>query len=258
MGKWPDLREEFDRWQEAGQIATFWWRDDDAAAPTARLRRVLSIASEVPVSLAVIPAAAERELTEWLAHCPRSVPGAWIAVLQHGWRHLNHFGFGKKSEFPVGRADREVACDLVAGWARLSELFGIRALPVFVPPWNRLDNTFLPLLESCGFHGISRSRPRATARPAPGIVEANIHVDLVDWAGGRGFIGEEPALGGLIGHLRARRLGAVDADEPTGILTHHLIQDEATNAFLDRLLAMSVPHPAVRWLDPREVFALAA
>ena len=58
-------------------------------------------------------------------------------------------------------------------------------------------------------------------------------------------------------HLRARRLGAVCADEPTGILTHHLVQDEATDAFLDRLIAVSVAHPAVLWLDAGEIFAPA-
>ena len=56
MVKWPDLMAEFDRWEEAGKVATLWWRDDDAVAPTARLGRLLSIASGVPISLAVIPA----------------------------------------------------------------------------------------------------------------------------------------------------------------------------------------------------------
>jgi hypothetical protein len=257
MGKWPDLVAEFDRWEEAGRVATLWWRDDDAVAPTARLRRLLSIGSGVPVSLAVIPAAAELELAEWLARWARSTPGAHVAVLQHGWRHLNHSRVGKKSEFPMERASAKVALDLTAGRTRLSELFGTRALPVLVPPWNRFDDSFLVLLDSCDLAGISRAQPRADAQLTPGVTEVNIHVDLVAWTGGRGFIGEEAALGGLAGHLRARRSGAVSADEPTGILTHHLVQDEATNAFLDRLIAVSVSHPAVRWVGAREIFASA-
>jgi hypothetical protein len=47
----------------------------------------------------------------------------------------------------------------------------------------------------------------------------------------------------------------VCAEEPTGILTHHLVQDEAADAFLDRLIAVSVPHPAVLWLDAGGIFA---
>jgi hypothetical protein len=83
----------------------------------------------------------------------------------------------------------------------------------------------------------------------------NVHIDLVAWAEDRGFIGEEGALGGIVRHLQARRLGEVDAQEPTGILTHHLVQDEATDRFLRRLVAITEEHPGTRWLDAAEVFA---
>ena len=63
------------------------------------------------------------------------------------------------------------------------------------------------------------------------------------------------ALRGLIGHLRARRSKGVDAGEPTGILTHHLVQDEATGTFLRKLAAITGGHRAARWLDATEVFA---
>jgi hypothetical protein len=254
MVKWPDLMAELDCWEEAGKVATLWWRDDDAVAPTARLGRLLSIASGVPVSLAVIPADAEQELSQWLADYLHSAPSASVAVLQHGWRHLNHSG-GKKSEFPAERPRSEVASELAAGRARLSDLFGTRAQPVLVPPWNRLDDSLLGLLPPCGLTGISRARARRAPSRALGIIEANIHVDLVAWKESRGFVGEAAALGGLVEHLRARRLRGGCPDEPTGILTHHLIQDEATDAFLDRLIAVSVAHPAVLWLDAGEIFA---
>ena len=254
MAEWPDLMAEFDRWEEAGRVATLWWRDDDAVAPTARLGRLLSIASGVPISLAVIPADAQQELAQWFARYLQLAPKASVAVLQHGWRHFNHSDIGKKSEFPAGRPRPEVASELAAGRARLKGLFGTRAQPVLVPPWNRFDDSFLGLLAGCGLTGISRARPRSAPRVSE-VIEANIHVDLVAWKGSREFVGEDAALGGLVHHLRARRLRAVCADEPTGILTHHLVQDEATNAFLDRLIAVSAAHPAVRWLDAGETFA---
>jgi hypothetical protein len=47
----------------------------------------------------------------------------------------------------------------------------------------------------------------------------------------------------------------VDAEEPTGILTHHLVQDEATDTFLRKLAAITGVHRAARWLDATEVFA---
>jgi hypothetical protein len=147
-----------------------------------------------------------------------------------------------------------MASELAAGRARLSDLFGTRAQPVLVPPWNRFDDSLFGLLALCGLTGISRARARSASSRALGIIEANIHVDLVDWKGSRGFVGEDAALGGLVEHLRARRLRAVCADEPTGILTHHLLQDEETDAFLDRLITVSVAHPAALWLDAGEIF----
>jgi hypothetical protein len=254
MARWCDLENELDRWREAGRIATLWWRDDDAATADGRLDRLLSIVTDVPISLAVIPAAAGPELAAYLAQPSRSDRLAPIGILQHGWRHMNHAGDGRKSEFPPGRSSHAIASELAAGQARLKGLFGTRALAVLVPPWNRLDPSFLLLLADCGLSGISQVKPRHTACPAPGITEVNVHVDLVSWAGDRGFIGEAQALGGIVGHLRARRLIELDASEPTGILTHHLVQDERTETFLRQLVAVTRTHPAARWLDAASVF----
>jgi hypothetical protein len=251
---WPDLVDELDRWQEAGRVATLWWRDDDAVAPSRSLERMASIAGRVPIALAAIPAMVQLELAAWLSHRARSVPGTRTAVLQHGWRHSNHSTDSKKNEFPRERSSDDVAFELAAGHIRLTELFGVSALPVLVPPWNRFDDRFLPLLARSGLRAISRAKPRITSQPAPGIVQANIHVDVVAWAGGRDFVGEKTALGDLITHLRARRLGLACADEPTGILTHHLVADEPTDTFLYRLLDLTGAHAAALWLDAVEIF----
>jgi hypothetical protein len=255
--RWSDLLDEFDRWTEAGRVATLWWRDDDAAGPSDRLERLLSISGDIPIALAVIPAGADARLPAWLEHPFRSRQTARLFVLQHGWRHQSHAIDGKKSEFPPERSRRAVACDLAAGRMRLVTLFEARALPVLAPPWNRFDCRFLSLLVDCGLKGISSVGPRRSVSPAPGVVAANVHVDLVAWAGDRGFIGEEAALRGLIGHLHARRSKGVDAEEPTGILTHHLVQDEMTDTFLRKLAAITGVHRAARWLDATEVFAKA-
>jgi hypothetical protein len=248
--QWSDLLGELDRWGEAGRVATLWWRDDDAAAPNDCLERLLAIADEVPVVLAVVPALAEPALASWLAgRAPRA------SIVQHGWRHANHSPDRHKSEFPAGRAPAEVQAELAAGRAWLSALFGDRARAVLVPPWNRFAAAFLPLLADCGIGAISRRDTRRAAHAAPGIGEANIHVDLVAWREKRGFIGEAAALSALLAHLQARRQGLVDAAEPTGILTHHAVQDADTEAFLRALSARLAAHGAARWLDAEEVFA---
>src|SRR5271167_1837939 len=256
--RWPDLANELDCWGAEGRIATLWWRDDDAAAPCDRLDRLLAIAGEAAVALAVIPATVQPGLAARIDDTARrSNESPRVTILQHGWGHADHgSGTGaKKSEFPVERSATSVAADLVAGRERLRGLFGGRALSVLAPPWNRFAEVFLPLLADCGIAAISRVNPRGAAWPAPGVFAANVHVDLVAWKADRGFIGEAAALGGLVEHLRTRRCGEVDGDEPTGILTHHLVQDDATGDFLLRLVALTAAHPAASWLDAGAVFA---
>jgi hypothetical protein len=246
--EWPDLVDELDRWGEAGRVAALWWRDDDAAAATPQLDDLLRLAGEVPVALAVIPALARPDLAAALPDTPR------IAVLQHGWRHANRAGHGKKSEYPEGRPAAAVGEEIAAGRVRLAAWFGARALPVLVPPWNRFASEFLPLLPEHGIAGLSTmASPCGGARLPPGLAALDVHVDLVAWRGDRGFIGTAAALGALVGHLRATRLGAAAPVQPVGILTHHLIMDGATAAFLARLIALTGAHAAARWASAAEL-----
>jgi len=254
---WSDLVGELDQWRHRGQVATLWWRDDDAVTASPQLDRLISLAGEVSLSLAVIPASADSRLAALIDNLPRSPQGTHLSVLQHGWCHANRAVAGKKNEFPAERSSHAVKLELASGRERLTALFGSRALPVLVPPWNRIASRFWPLLPACGFGAISCVRPRRDVSPVPGITEVNIHVDLVAWAENRAFIGEGAALGGIVGHLKARRLAKVDAEEPTGILTHHLVQDDATDEFLCRLVAITSEHPAARWIAAAEVFANA-
>jgi hypothetical protein len=249
---WPDLVDELDRWGAAGQVAAIWWRDDDAVAATPRLDALLRLAGEVPLALAVIPALARPDLAEALS------PWSEVAVLQHGWQHLNHAGAGRKSEYPQGRPAAVVEAEITLGQARLKALLGLCALPVLVPPWNRFAGEYLPLLAAAGIAGLSAMASQRPGAVLPcGLAGLDVHVDLVAWRGDRGFVGTAAALGGLIGQLRARRLedadGGVEAATPIGILTHHLIMDGATAAFLDRLIATARGHAAIRWAGAREM-----
>jgi hypothetical protein len=246
---WEDLGLELDAWHADERVAALWWRDDDAAEPTPALDTLIDLAAEVPLALAVIPGRAVDGLADRLAHCSR------IGILQHGWQHVNHALPGeKKSELGVQRPPATILGELAAGWRRLVALFGARAAPVLTPPWNRIADALLPLLPGAGYAGVSTFGPRRNAMPHPGLVQANTHVDLVDWRQ-RGFVGTPRALGVLVGHLTARRAGRIDAREPTGILTHHLLLDRDGARFLERLIAVTSRHRAAQWLATAEVFA---
>jgi hypothetical protein len=234
---WDALRAELEEWR--GAEASFWWRDDDAVKETVELRRLLVLRETlgVPLALAVIPESAERI----------DLPPA-VDVLQHGWAHRNH-GTDPKMELG-GRPTAEIAAELRRGWDRLGALFA--PLPVMVPPWNRISPEVRESLPGLGYRGLSTFKPR---RHNGALVEINTHLDIVDWSGARGFVGEERALGDVIRHLRARRLGEADRDEPTGLLTHHLAHDESCWRFVADFVAFTRAVPQARWRAARDIFA---
>jgi hypothetical protein len=249
MAGWEDLAQELDAWRNAGRAATFWWRDDDATGITPALDRLLAIGAETdtPVALAVIP----RDINGDLRRCLAGHPLA--SVLQHGWSHENHApGDARQEEHGPHRPLGVMLEELAEGWSRIREFDN--GLPVLVAPWNRIDVSLFPSLPGIGLAAVSTLGPRDAAEPAPGVRRTNVHVDIIDWDGSRGFMGAQAALDQFVRHLAARRRGDVDADEPTGLMTHHLFHDEGCWWFLDAVLSRTRSHPAARWLDARKAF----
>lgn len=246
---WRSLADEIARWRDSGRAAEFWWRDDDATRPTPALARLLALARRTgaPLALAVIPMQAESGLYDEL--------GAGVAVIQHGSDHRNRAAAEeKKSEFAAAEPP-QLACERLAlARERLAASASARFVPVLAPPWNRLPEELIRHLAAAGFTGLSRFGVRAVASPAAGLRQVNTHVDLVAWRAGRGFIGEEAALGAAVRHLAAKREGRADAGEPTGWLSHHAVHDEATWAFLERLFETMRPAPGLRWPGAQELF----
>ena len=243
---WSALDAELDRWRDAGQIADFWWRDDDAAKPSPRLARLLKLSESgrVPLALAVVPLEATAEIFS----------GLKASVLMHGTDHRNRAAAGeKKTEFAAAESDGDAVARLCIARERLAGQAGKRFVPVLAPPWNRFKRPLATRLPEAGLYGLSGYGPRDRAEAAPGVRQVNTHVDIVDWRGTRGFVGEDTALRMAIKHLASRRKGEVDAAEPTGWLTHHAVHDRGTWLFLERLFERSVRRGA-RWIDPVELF----
>ncbi len=232
-GAWRRFEDELAR-----REPVFWWRDDDAAKPSAALEHLLSLsaASRVPLALAVIPMQAGPSLFSLL--------GEKISVLQHGCDHVNRAAPGdKKSEFPKTEAKTTALERLALARSRLGELAGPRALPVLVPPWNRFRQDLLGELSAIGLRGLSCYGARRAAEAAPAVRQVNTHVDIVDWHQGRRFIGEECAFELAMKYF--------PGDEPVGWLTHHAVHDAAAWEFLARLFTLRGP----RWASAEELFS---
>src|SRR5262249_1627083 len=154
----------------------------------------------------------------------RLATAPFARVLQHGWRHKNHRPPGERSaEYAADRPLDVMTAELAGGREKLQDLFGARFLPVMVPPWNRIDTAVVAALPGLGWRALSVFG----ARTKSAIATVNTHADPIAWKAGRGFVGDAKALSDVVDHLQARRAGRVDADEPTGLLTHHLGHDDA-------------------------------
>jgi hypothetical protein len=247
---WHALREELDCWHGTGRVPTLWWRDDDATRPHAALERLLdlSLRHGVPIGVAVVPATMESGLLPVMQAC------AGAQVLQHGYAHVDHAARDEPgAELGGHRPGMQVLAELEQGFAVLSSRFQEQFIPVLVPPWNRIDQGLVPELTRLGFQGLSGYSPRERRATAQGLVCSNCHVDPINWRAGGVFKGAGKCLAALVEHLSARRLGKVDDEEPTGLLTHHLQHDEPLWEFLDELFPR-LGNESVRWLRADQVF----
>ena len=253
MSTWSELSEELRRWSEDGRRADFWWRDDDTKKNGPKLARLISLAktNQVPLALAVIPGQVKDDLELAFAGVPE------LTVLVHGLSHENFAPSGeKKAEFGPHRPVADMLDEITIAFETLMMLFPKRVHPVFVPPWNRIDSELVARLPLARLRGLSQFGPRAAKNPVAGLIEGNCHVDLIDWRGKKGFVGLELALSALISHLRARRTGAADAGEATGILSHHDVMDDKSWLFLAELFDRTKGSEGAHWLTMNEIFNL--
>jgi hypothetical protein len=248
---WRDLQAELDLWGQSGKTATFWWRDDDASQGCAKLDQLLIASDSVPLSLGVIPAIANKGLAQSICGLSR------VAVLQHGWRHWNYSESSEvKSEFCSERPVGLMLSDVGLGLQKLGDLFGSQFCPVFVPPWNRIASQLTECLCHVGVRALSLSGRRKERQSPPGIIRINVHVNIISFkTPPKSFTGTSAAIESICSHLRARRLGVIDAKEPTGILSHHRVQGDDSFEFLTLLRELVLRHGAARWLTIDEALS---
>lgn len=234
---------------EAGRPLRLWLRDDDAVRPTPALDRLLQLTgvAQVPMVLAVIPAPFDQPPTgPDLAELLRDRPDVTVAV--HGWSHRNHAPLGvKKQELGPHRPVDEMRAELRAGLMRLAALHGTRARPLLVPPWNRIAPELVAVLAEDGFEAISTFGPEVQV---PGLTVINSQLDVIDWHGTRG--GRDPA------ELWADLADLAESwREHIGVLTHHLVHDDAVWAFLADLIQLAARSGAV-WCPVTDLYTVPA
>ena len=232
------LEHELAIWRRAWKPPVLWWRDDDCRLPTWKLDRLLYLSAGLPITLAVIP---DGDLNALAARLEK-VPG--VSIAQHGVDHANKLPEpGPRSEFPPDMAQDQVNASVVAGRARLTAA-GL-APRLFVPPWNEADHRLKKAILAAGYSTYSIG---IYGQASPGLAHIGAQVDVLRWKGEPRFRGQRRIFDALRTELEHRRASS-RFDEPIGLLTHHLVHDESTWAFLDWFLKFSRTRFEWRSLD---------
>lgn len=235
MSGWLDpLRRLLDDRGE-GEPVRFFFRDDDVGWADDRLWALLDRFDrfELPVDLAVIPAALTAPLAGLLAERLTASPGR-RAVHQHGHTHQNHEPAGRKHEFGPSRTPQQQHGDIRRGRELLTEALGPCVVPIFTPPWNRCTPATGRALLDLGVRVLSRD---VTAPPLdlPGLVELPVRID---WFAHRKAVRyPRPVLGTLLADTAA-------AGQPVGVMLHHELMADEELADLAELLELVAGHPA--------------
>lgn len=228
-------RERLDRLQAEGRTLRLWLRDDDAVKVTPELERFLALcaANAVPLTLAVIPENTGFPLAEHLSKFDK------VEVAVHGWSHRSYSAPpAKKQELGNDRPLPVILNEIQAGLGKLKALHGQRFVPMMVPPWNRISPEITAELPKLGYRTLSVFG-REKSAPLPLL---NTHIDIMNWHGVRAGRPAEALYAELLAYL----------DQPVpalGILTHHLVHDEAAWSFLASFLQSTASHPACQWCD---------
>lgn len=241
---WRPLDEALRRAVDQGRTVRVWWRDDDATAQTPALDRLLALTRRfaVPLAIAAVPAQARPSLRERLE-------GEAVAILVHGLAHANHAPPGvKKAELGPHHRIADRRAKVAEALAQARAKLGPSVLPVLVPPWNRIAPDLVGALPDIGYCGLSTFGHRSRPEPARGLRQVNAHIDPIDWRGSRGLVEPVGLAAHVAGLIAAQGTGLAEPDEPLGLLTHHLVQDEAVWAFCEALVERLAASAAVRFV----------
>jgi hypothetical protein len=219
-------------------VATIFFRADDVAIPSAKQNHLLELFArhDTPLCAAIVPAWFNQ--SRWDTIC-RHVHGKHhlFAWHQHGWNHHNHQPAGeKKQEFGPAATLLQKRQNIVRGRDKLVAIVGEHFLPVFTPPWNRLDQDTLHILKELGFRAISRYRG-AKLPSLPGLPDLAANVDLHT----RKEVSADAGWQALLSEFdQALATGLA------GLMIHHQRMNAAAFAFLVALLPSIRNRPGIR------------
>ena len=113
----------------------------------------------------------------------------------------------------------------------MQEIFGKRFTPVFTPPWNRLSNATLKILQDLEFAGVSGGQTFPQRTQAP-IVLKNLRINIdLHTRNAKDGVADFDVLLDDLGSLLVKR-------DTIGIMLHHHHMNRFSFDFLDELIGL--------------------
>jgi hypothetical protein len=214
---------------------------------------------DIRIGLAAIPGKILPGLTHFLDHHTRQ-----FYPMCHGWKHINHSRGNKPGEFGPDRPLSNMIKDAESALSLFSEHFdSVKA--IFVPPFNRVTPAVVKALPNIGFFGVSlmpNYLERKILQFGPQLAWSNlikipefsgsprmdVHLDMINWKT-KTAPETKTIVDHLMRHLRGRRLGLMATDTPIGLLTHHLVHNDAIWRACDEAMEVLRSHKAVEFID---------
>ncbi len=220
------------------------FRADDVGVPSENFSRLISLfyRYKIPLSLAVVPVWLTHQRWDHLKALTGNIFSLWCWH-QHGWRHVNHSGIGKKYEFGQSRSSSQIRADLKNGMERLKKIMGENFYPIFTPPWNRCDYNTIKQLKNLRYKAISRNSGDKPGNPE-GIAEYNVNVDLHTRKENDPETGWENLFG---------ELGQALANGLCGIMIHHQRMNDHAFTFIESLFQAFANKSGIKTVHLKEL-----
>lgn len=151
----------------------------------------------------------------------------FLEIHSHGFQHLNHQVDGKKCEFGKSRKKERVLRELQESYQKLESLFEEQYYPAFTPPWNRIEDDLLPLIEEVGFKVVSRDGDKKANLGK--VTDINVDIDLHTEK-----IKTERTPESLLQEVKDKTKDGT----PVGIMLHHGHMKADDFEFLDEFLRL--------------------
>ena len=175
---------------------SLWWRDDDAADAASRARSAAGDPSRHRRAAGAGRRAGRRRRRRWPTGSPASRASTCCSM-------ATPTSTTRRRRQQEDRAGPASAGDARAGRARHRPHGAGAAVRQRAPcrcwcrPGTASRRRWCRPCRKSAFAGLRPSVPRRRTHPVRGLLQVNTHVDLIDWKGGRGFVGEAAALAAL-------------------------------------------------------------